>query len=487
MTPTLARPAVPGAGSAAVCLMLALGGCTTLGPDYQPPETPLPARWVGSADSAAAEAAQLAVWWRQLRDPRLDGLMESALSANPDLKTARARLSEARARRDLAEAGRSPTLTASASASRAKGSAEAGSGATRNHFSAGFDASWEADVFGGLGRGVEAAQADLEASQAGLGDAQVSLAAEVALNYVQLRAAQARLAIARDNLDSQAETLQLTQWRAQAGLVTGLDVDQARTALEQTRSQLPALETGAAEARHRLAILLGRAPGALDVELEDAGAIPTVPDRVLAGIPADTLRQRPDVRAAERRLAAETARIGVAEANRYPGFTLSGSLGLDALTLGGLTGGDALAASVLGQVAGTIFDAGRLRRQVDIQGAVRDQALAAYEAAVLTALEEVENALAALANHRRRLLALDQAAQSAASADRLARQQYAAGLVDFQTVLNTQRSLLSTQDGLQSGRADLASALIQLYKALGGGWTAAPETPGMQDRKGGPP
>lgn len=487
MTPTLARPAVPGAGTAAVCLMLALGGCTTLGPDYQPPETPLPARWVGSADSAAAEAAQLAVWWRQLRDPRLDGLMESALAANPDLKTARARLSEARARRDLAEAGRSPILTASASASRAKGSAEAGSGATRNHFSAGFDASWEADVFGGLGRGVEAAQADLEASQAGLGDAQVSLVAEVALNYVQLRAAQARLAIARANLDSQAETLQLTQWRAQAGLVTGLDVDQARTALEQTRSQLPTLETGAAEARHRLAILLGRAPGALDVELEDAGAIPTVPDRVLAGIPADTLRQRPDVRAAERRLAAETARIGVAEANRYPGFTLSGSLGLDALTLGGLTGGDALAASVLGQVAGTIFDAGRLRRQVDIQGAVRDQALAAYEAAVLTALEEVENALAALANHRRRLLALDQAAQSAASADRLARQQYAAGLVDFQTVLNTQRSLLSTQDGLQSGRADLASALIQLYKALGGGWTAAPETPGMQDRKGGPP
>jgi NodT family efflux transporter outer membrane factor (OMF) lipoprotein len=396
--------------------------------------------------------------------------MAEALDANPDLKSARAKLREARARRLLAGAERLPGVTGSASASRAWSGEDSGGGA-RNLFSAGFDASWEPDVFGGIARGIEAAQADQEARQASLDNTRVTLVAEVALNYVELRANQGRLAIARDNLASQAETLQLTEWRAEAGLTTILDVEQARANLEQTRAQIPAYETGQAEARNRLAILLGKTPGALDAPLDQPGRIPAVPDRVLVGIPADTLRQRPDVRAAERGLAAETARLGVAEANRYPSFTLSGSLGLDALTLGGLGSGDALAGSLLAKLAGTLFDGGRLKQKVEIQSAVQEQALIAYESSVLTALEEVENALVALANGRRRQTTLGDAARAAGNAAQLARQQYLAGLVDFQTVLNTQRSLLSAQDSLKSGEADTATALIRLYKALGGGWS----------------
>jgi NodT family efflux transporter outer membrane factor (OMF) lipoprotein len=396
--------------------------------------------------------------------------MAEALEANPDLKSARAKLREARARRLLAGAERLPGVTGSASASRAWSGEDSGGGA-RNLFSAGFDASWEPDVFGGIARGIEAAQADQQARQASLDNTRVTLAAEVALNYVELRAYQGRLDIARNNLASQAETLQLTEWRAEAGLTTILDVEQARANLKQTRAQIPAYETGQAEARNRLAILLGKAPGELNARLDAPGRIPAVPEQVLVGIPADTLRQRPDLRAAERSLAAETARVGVAEANRYPSVTLSGSLGLDALTLSGLGSGDALAGSLLAQVAGTLFDGGRLRQRVAIQSAVQEQALIAYESSVLSALEEVENALFALAGSRRRQTTLDDAARAAGNADQLARQQYQAGLVDFQTVLNAQRSLLGAQDSLKSSEADTATALIRLYKALGGGWS----------------
>jgi NodT family efflux transporter outer membrane factor (OMF) lipoprotein len=358
-----------------------------------------------------------------------------------------------------------------------KASGESGGGGTANRFSAGFDASWELDVFGGLRRGVEAAEADLEASEASLRDTQVSLAAEVALDYVELRAFQAALDIARANAVSQAETLQLTQWRAQAGLTSTLDVEQARANLEQTRAQIPSLETSRAEAEQRLAILLGQPPGALAGRLANPSGIPRLPARVTVGIPAEALRQRPDVRVAERKLAAETARIGVAEAQAYPNFSLSGSLGLEALTIGALSSGNAVARSVLGSVAAPIFDAGRIRQQVNIQTAVQEQALISYEATVLNALAEVENALAALANTRQRQENLRDAVQAARLAARLARYRYSAGLIDFQTVLDTERTVLTVEDKLTLSEADGVKALIQLYKALGGGWSPAPANP----------
>jgi NodT family efflux transporter outer membrane factor (OMF) lipoprotein len=436
----------------------------------------VPPAWTGAQEYDAARTEDLSRWWLKLDDPLLSDLVQQALANSPDLQSAQARLRQARARRALAGAERFPTVTGSASASRTKGSEETGSGATRNLYRAGFDASWEPDVFGGIRRGIEAAQADLESSKASLHATQVSLAAEVALNYVELRGLQGRIEIARANLSNQLETLQITEWRNQAGLVTSLDVEQARTSAEQTRAQIPLLETSLAEAEHRLAILAGKPPGTLNAMLAVQAPIPSVPDQVAVGIPADTLRQRPDVRAAERRLAAETARIGQQTANLYPAFQLSGSLGLEALSLDALTGGHATAASLAASAIGTIFDGGRIRQQIAIQTAVQEEALAGYQSAVLTALEDVEDALVALAQDRSRQDTLRRAEESAGNAEQLARQQYAAGLVDFQTVLSTQRTLLIAQDGLKSGEADTASALIQLYKALGGGWSPAVDT-----------
>ena len=451
-----------------------MAGCAAVGPDYTRPELGIPEAWQRADAALAAPGREdLSRWWARLEDPLLSALVAQALAGSPDLKSARARLRQARALRAAAGAERFPTVSASAAASRAQGSERTGSSRASELYSAGFDASWEPDAFGGVARGVEAAQAEVEASEASLQHTRVTLAAEAALNYVEVRAFQARLAIARASLESQTESFQLTDWRAQAGLVGALDVEQARAQLEQTRAQIPALETSLAQAEHRLAVLAGQAPGALRAQLAGRGAMPSLPERVAVGIPADTLRQRPDVRAAERTLAAETARIGRAEAARYPKFALSGSIGLEALTLGSLGASGAAAHSLAASVASVLFDGGRLRAQVELQGAVAEQALASYEAAVLAALEEVENALVALANSRSRAAALRGAAEAARNAVLLARHRYAAGLIDFLVLLDAQRTLLSIEDSLAATQAESASALIQLYKALGGGWEAS--------------
>jgi NodT family efflux transporter outer membrane factor (OMF) lipoprotein len=463
----------PRLAAGAVCVLLA--SCA-VGPDYRAPDASalrVPASWQGSPVATQEPPESLASWWRNLGDPTLGALIDESLAASPTIGVARARLREARARRDLAEANRYPNVTASASASHARASSETGPGGSASVFHAGFDASWEADVFGGQRRALEAAEADHAASGEDLRDTQVSLASEVALEYVQVRSLQARLAIARANLATQTETLQLTQWRTQAGLTSSLDVEQARTAVEQTRAALPVLETSLAQARNRLAILADQPPGALDERLAAPAPIPAVPATIAVGIPADTLRQRPDLRAAERRLAAETARIGQQEAARYPDLALGGSIGLDALSVGALGNGGAAASQVLARLAATIFDAGRLRKQVEIQTAVQERALHTYEGAVLTALEDVENALAELANAKARRDALANAVDAARNAALYAEQRYAAGITDFQTVLDTQRVLLLAEDSLKSTEADQASALIRLYKALGGGWSDA--------------
>jgi NodT family efflux transporter outer membrane factor (OMF) lipoprotein len=290
-------------------------------------------------------------------------------------------------------------------------------------------------------------------------------------NYVEARSLQIRLGIARDNLASQSETLQLTEWRAQAGLVSSQDVEQARSSREQTRAQIPSLETSLAEAEHRLDILLGKAPGSLHARLAAAGGLPNLPEKIAVGIPAETLRQRPDIRAAERTLAAETARVGVAEAARYPSFTLSGAIGLEALTLSALANSGSATYSLLSGITAPIFNTGRLRNQVKIQDAVREQAQVAYEKTVLNALQDVENALVSLARNRERSEALEKAVESARNAEQLALQRYSSGLIDFQSVLTTQRTVLTVEESLASSHADGVLALISLYKSLGGGWS----------------
>ncbi|HMA10547.1 MAG TPA: efflux transporter outer membrane subunit [Steroidobacteraceae bacterium] len=458
-----------------------LAGCAAVGPDYTTPAAEVPAGWnrldATTQPVARGEApGDLSQWWEVLNDPLLSGLVNEALLGSPDLRSAQARLREARARRTVVASARFPSVTASGSASRSESSEEVGTGATRNFFRAGIDASWELDVFGGVRRGVEAAEADVEASRADLDATRVSLAAEVALSYIEVRAQQALLGIARANLDTQSETLQLTDWRAQAGLVSTQDVEQARSNREQTRAQIPALETSLAEAEHSLDFLLGRAPGTLHARLAAVGDLPAVPAQVAVGIPADTLRQRPDVRAAERSLAAETARVGVAEAARYPSFNLSGSIGLEALTFGALGNSGAATSSLFAGITAPIFDAGRRRAQVEIQDAVREQALVAYEQTVLVALQDVENALVELARNRERGEALTNAVDAARNAAELARQRYSVGLIDFQSVLDSERNVLLLEESLASNRANGVRALIRLYKALGGGWSPQAES-----------
>lgn len=467
-----------------------LAGCVSVGPDYRAPEVAVPAEWpptsVAAAPPGARPPAELARWWDGLGDSLLTALIEEALGANPDLKGAQAALRGARASRALAAAGRFPALSASGGVSR-----QHSLGADTTLYQAGLDASWEPDVFGGTRRALEAAEADAAASLADLRATQVSLAGEVALSYVDVRAYQSRLAIARDNLASQSETLQITDWRAQAGLVSGLDVEQARSNRDSTLAAIPALESGLAQAEHRLATLTGRPPGSLHGRLAVAegrrtGLLPAVPEGLALGIPADTLRQRPDVVAAERRLAAETARVGQAEAALYPSFSLSGSLGLQALGLSTFSGGGQIARSLAAAVSGPVLDAGRGRARVEVQDALRAQRLAAYEATVLAALEDVHNALAALASGQARRQALASAAAAARNAALLARHRYTSGVVDFQTVLSTERTLLTLEDSLASAEGDQVSALVRLYKALGGGWSALPDAalnPDMDGRQ----
>lgn len=456
---------------------LVLCGCAAVGPDYRAPEPGVPATWqrsaAGSSVGMDSGTLDLSRWWANFDDPLLVDLVEQALTGSPDVKAALARLREARARRGAAAADRFPTLGVSASVRRSTSSGESGSGQTRDLYAAGFDAGWEADIFGGRRRALEAAQADLAAAAAELGDVRITLVAEVALNYVELRDYQARLAIARRNLASQEETFDLTRWRALAGLTTALDVEQARSGLEQTRAQIPGLLTGAVAAQNRLAVLLGRNPGELDGELAAVLPIPSPPMAIAVGIPADVLRRRPDIRAAERNLAAATARIGEAEADRYPDFSLSGSLGLESLALDSLFGGGAVTRSLAASLAANLFDGGRIRRNIEIRTALQEQALASYETTVLNALEEVENILAGLANRQAERDALRVATGSARSAAALAQAQYTSGLVDFQTVLDTQRSILNLESQLSSAESEIVSEVIRLYKALGGGWIGA--------------
>ncbi|MHB1249939.1 MAG: efflux transporter outer membrane subunit, partial [Polaromonas sp.] len=365
-----------------------------------------------------------------------------------------------------------PVIGGSASARRS----QTGDNDPANSFQAGFDASWEPDVFGGRRSALNATEADARAAEASLANVQVSIAAEVAVTYIELRGLQARLAIARDNLAAQSETLQLARWRAQAGLASSLDVEQAVAASEQTSAQIPSLQTSAAQALSSLAVLTGQAPGALQATLTEAAAVPRAPGGLALAIPAETLRQRPDVRAAEHRISAALARALQADAARYPGFQISGSLGLSALTLGSLTSGASVVNTLLASVSLPLFDGGAARAQVRAQEAALEQARVSYQASVLTALKDVEDALVALGGDRERLVRLQAAAAAAANADLLARQRYASGLIDFRAVLDTQRTLLATQDSVASTRASLSADHVRLYKALGGGWTPGTET-----------
>ena len=448
-----------------MCVLL-LGACT-VGPNYRAPAPAalsVPDAYYGRAAQPAP--AELARWWELFGDPLLTRLIGEASAGNLDLAQAGARLVQARESLVQARAGLVPTAGASAGAGR-----DFGPGNDRTSFNVGADAAWEIDLFGRIRRGIEAAGADAESVYYDREALRVAIAAEVATNYIQARLAQERLALARDTLAIADDNLQIAGWRVEAGLVSSLDSEQARGARAQAAASIPAIETGFASATYRLAVLTGRAPGTLTAELAEAKAIPRGPADVAAGIPADTLRQRPDLRAAERSLAAQTARIGVAQAQLYPALRLSGNIGTSAFSLGGLF--DAISGGIFSGLSQTLFDGGRLRSQLRSQQAATEGALAAYRQSVLTSLEDVENALLALRAARERQAEFAIALEAATNSAIMARIQYRSGLTDFRQLLEAERSLLSARDGLAGSRGDEALALVQLYRALGGGWDPA--------------
>ncbi|MFN3493437.1 MAG: efflux transporter outer membrane subunit [Hydrogenophaga sp.] len=456
-----------------------LAGCAGFAPD-QPalPDTPLPGQWTGAAPEPAVGVTtptDLSRWWERFDDPLLTQLITQALDANTSVRSTTAALQQARALRDVQAAGLGPTLGAFGSGQRSR----AGDADATNRFQAGFDASWEPDVFGGGRSALNASEADARAAETALADVRVSLAAEVAVTYIELRSLQNRLAIAGRNLALQTETLQITRWRVQAGLASSLDLEQAKAASEQTAAQLPTLQTGAAQALSALAVLTGQAPGLLQADLQrslaSVGPVPSAPATLALAFPADTLRQRPDVRTAEQRVQAALARVAQADAARYPSFRLTGSLGLNALTLSGLGSGAAVTQALLASVSVPLFDGGAAAARVEAQQAALEQARNAYQGAVLTALKDVDDALVSLRGNRERLVRLQAASDAAANAELLARQRFESGLIDFRAVLDTQRTLLSTQDGVASTQASVSADLVRLYKALGGGWS--PDTP----------
>jgi len=447
---------------------LLTSACATVGPNNKTPTSAslaLPGSY--ASETAPSEPAALQQWWTRFGDEQLDALISRAIVGDLDLAVASSRLRQAREAATQARADRLPSVGASGQVNQSVNS----DGNNGRSYSVGADASWEADLFGGISRSIGASNAAAEGSAYDLASVRVSIVAEVANNYLQARLAQQRLELARQNLAFADENLQIARWRLQAGLVSSLDVETARGARAQVAASLPGYEQNFSSAAYRLGVLTGQAPAALTTELSHVRPLPQAPAAVAAGLPADTLRQRPDVRSAERTLAAETARIGVAQAQLYPRLSIGASIGTSALSLGGLA--NLLTGNLFGSLSQTIFDGGRLRSQVRTQQAAAEGAFATYRQTVLTALEDVENALVAVRTAEQRQAQFTEALDAARNQAILARSNYRAGLSDFQQLLNAEQALVSSSEGLLTAQGDRMLAIVQLYRALGGGWDPA--------------
>jgi multidrug efflux system outer membrane protein len=450
-------------------LALALSACA-VGPDYRAPDTP-PARFTEAGAAGVSEQPFEAAWWEQFGDPVLDDLVARALGGDLDLKIAAARVDEARALLGAARRVRWPASVATVQSDRAKGPQPDLGVADRvdsESYSAGFSTFWELDLFGRVRRGVQAAGADAEAAQAELRGAQVMVAAEVASTYLDLRGAQKRLAVARANRDNQRETLELTRVRLDLGRGSELDVASAAARLAATEATIPPLTAIETVAAHRLAVLLGQRPGTLVDEIAPHEVPPHL-TTIAVGAPEDLLRRRPDVRAAERSLAAATARIGVAKADLFPRLTLSGFIGFIAGDAADLGDSSNRAWSLSPVLSWGGFDSGVRARIVGAE-ARADGALANYESTVLRAIEETENAFVVYGEDRRRLTSVVEQATASRRAAELARVQYREGALDFLRLLDAERTLLQAEDEVATAETDLNTSVVDIYRALGGGW-----------------
>jgi multidrug efflux system outer membrane protein len=446
-----------------------LAGCM-VGPNFKPSQTSVPSTWIG-IDGQPTGPADLVHWWTAFNDPNLTSLIDRAVNANLDLKQAESRLREARAARQVVSAGLWPTLDAVGSYTHSQtAGAAAASPIRRKLWQTGLDAVWELDIFGGTRRAVEAADADIQAAVEDQRDILVTLAGEVALNYIELRGFQQEIVIAQNNLKAQQHTAELTRQRFAGGLVSALDVANADAQVGTTLSQIPVLETSAQQTIYALSILLSQEPTALLKELSPVSTIPVTPPELPSELPSDLLRRRPDIRRAEAQIHAATARIGVATADLFPKFNLTGSAGYQSNGLGNLVNSRNSFWSAGPSVDWQIFNAGSVSANIEVQKALTEQARLTYQQSVLAALQDVENALIAYAKEQQRNKALQDTVVANRKAVDLATQLYSQGQTDFLSVLDAQRSLYTSEDSLAQSTRNLSTDLVSLYKSLGGGW-----------------
>lgn len=473
------------AGSALGLLSLTALTACKVGPDYVPPPGTAAEAYSHVTDEGFAGFSSIdptrapdPLWWAQLKDPKLDELVQRAAAQNLDVRLAAARIAEARANLGFRESELYPSVDAQGSYSRSRDSRNGraggfgggGGGDNYDLFSAGFDSQWELDFFGRIRRNIESAEASLQATQEDRRDVLVTLVSDVARSYVELRGFQRRLEIARKNIALQQDTLGLTRARFNAGLTTDLDVAQAEAVLSETMSRVPALDQSAQAAIHRVGVLLGQNPASLREELSAQGPIPVVPEAVPVGLPSELLRRRPDIRRAERNIVAQNALVGVAVADLYPRFSLTGSFGLSSDKLDDFSDASSRFWSIGPAVRWPILDFNRIRSSINVQKARSEQTLITYEQTVLRGFEDVENALVAYTREQSRRSSLADAVASNRRAFNLANQLYTSGVTDFQRVIDSQRALFNAEDAFVQSDAVVTTNLIALYKALGGGW-----------------
>lgn len=457
---------------------LLLSGCVSVGPDYDPPESDLPDAWHTAVQKEfAAGRPDLQRWWSVFNDETLNSLIDRAATNNLNLKTAAARIEQAAALRGVSASRYWPDIAAAGSAAAVQTtSAKTPAGRDRQGelYQAGLTMAWELDLWGRIRRSVESADASLQASVENYRDILVVLYADIAAGYISVRTLQERIRLAQDNYEKQAETLQLTKNRFDSGLVPALDVAQSELNLSRTQSIIPPLRQQLVEAVNRLSVLIGEMPYALEQELGQQKPIPAASSNLVVSVPAELLRQRPDLRRAERELAAQHARIGAVRAELYPTLTLPGTLAVEA---GGsdLFSGENVYYSLGPQLRWSLFNGNRIRSQVRAEEAAARAALHAYEQTLLLALEETEDAMAAYAHEKQRIESLVVAADAARQSVDLVTELYKSGLTDFQNVLNMQKALLDQQDQLAASRGRVSTDLVAIYKALGGGWDRASE------------
>lgn len=458
-----------------------LSACTPLGSDFVKPEAPRLADWSNENPAISRATVEHQDWWTVFKDPDLDRLIETAYKQNLSLQIAGLRILEARARLGIAIGDRYPQvqqLSGSASKIRTSEHSPNFSPAADTEFSnyeLGFDAAWELDFWGRFRRGIEAAEASLQVSVADYDAVLVTLTAEVARIYISIRTLQARLALAQENIELQQNSLQIAQIRFNNGATSELDVQQAKANLAATQARVPALSRALRQAHNSLSILLGKTPGELTLHTATRRDIPVAPAQIAVGVPADLLRRRPDVRQAEYQAASQSALIGVAQADLYPSFSLLGSIGLQSSNTGASDAGDLFGSDSLKYSVGPVFswkilNYGRLRNNVRVQDARYQQALVNYRETVLRAYQETEDAMIAFHQSQLETAFRAQGAQAAQRASELANIQYREGAVDFQRVIDSERSLVEQQDLWISTQGDIALNLIAVYKALGGGW-----------------